>query len=745
MHGHFRLKLLVAAVSLGVASTAFAATGVAGGKQMVAVTQATPLTQGARIMGVLPDSHPVHIEVALKMRHQGKLHTFIANAHSPSALIAKRALTPTEFRATYSPTPSQAKKVVAYLHSHGFTNVKISDNRMLVSADGTSADAQAAFSTHLARVQTAKGQVGYMNTSAAQVPAGLEDVVLSVVGLQDVHYAHTYTRMDSNGKVQPQAVTGHNPMDWQHIYGGSNLSTAAGVPVGIITSGALSQTITDLNSFTSSNGLSQVTTQTINVNGTSNDSSGVGEWNLDSQNIVGMAGGKVGKIVFYNIPSLSNANLTADINRIVSDNAVKIINVSLGECETYTQQDGSAAAQDQAFQQAVAQGQTFSISTGDSGADECGDGGTTPSWPAASQYVVAVAGTRVNTSGTNWVSETVWTDTGGSESKFEPQPSWQNGLFNGSRRGVADVAYPGDPSSGALVIVNGGTQQIGGTSLSAPMFAGFWARVLAIKGSGVGFAAPLLYDLPSSDFHDITSGNNHGEQAGPGYDLASGLGSIIMGQAVDDLGGGTNPPGNTPPTASFTDSIDGLSVSFTDTSSDSDGSIASRSWNFGDGSTSTSINPSHTYTRAGTYTVKLTVTDNDGASNSASKQVTVSGGDNGGSDGKFDNATDTPIPDGGSTTSNINVSGEPGAAPSNLKVHVDIVHPYRGDLRITLYAPGGASVVLKQPDYYDYQSNVDQTWTVNASAVSGNGAWKLKVDDVYTGYSGYIDDWSLQF
>lgn len=127
------------------------------------------------------------------------------------------------------------------------------------------------------------------------------------------------------------------------------------------------------------------------------------------------------------------------------------------------------------------------------------------------------------------------------------------------------------------------------------------------------------------------------------------------------------------------------------------------------------------------------------------------GGDNGGDDGNdnggsvYDNSQDMSVPDGGSVTSSINVSGQPGAAPADLKVHVRVVHPYRGDLRITLYAPGGASVVLKQPDYYDYQGNVDQTWTVNASAVQGNGTWKLKVDDVYTGYSGYLDDWSLSF
>ena len=191
-----------------------------------------------------------------------------------------------------------------------------------------------------------------------------------------------------------------------------------------------------------------MTTQTVNTNGTSTDTSGVVEWNLDSQDIVGMGGGQVQKIIFYNIPTLSNANLTADINTAVTANATKIINVSLGECETSAQGDGSAASQDQSFAQAVAQGQTFSISTGDSGADECGDGGIKPSWPAASQYVTAVAGTHarcvdddVEQRSRVERSQLGNGATGGSPSTFEPKPSWQNALVSGTKRGVADVAF----------------------------------------------------------------------------------------------------------------------------------------------------------------------------------------------------------------------------------------------------------------------------------------------------------------
>ena len=627
MPSHFRLTLLTAAI--GMAAIASANATSANSQAFVALNQhATQLRQGDVVSGPLATSQPIHIEVALKLRNPDQLHAFLATARTSTLSMVQHKMSTQQFVTAYSPTSDQANKVAAWLKAAGFTNVTIAPNRMMISADGRADTAQAAFKTSFVKVRTKEGRNAFMNNSGVQIPAALQDSVLSVIGLQSVHQAHTFAKPVQAGYTT-QAVTGHNPTEFSSIYGGNGVTTAAGVPVGIVTQGKITQTITDLNTFTSQNGLATVTTQTVNTNGTSTDTSGLGEWSLDSQDVVGMAGGQVGSLIFYNIPTLSNANLTADFNTIVNANATKIINVSLGECETSAQGDGSAAAQDQIFQQAVAQGQTFSISTGDSGADECGDGGVTPSWPAASQYVVAVGGTTLNASTTTWNSATVWTSGGGSSSTFEPQPSWQNGVAPGSTRGLPDIAYDADPNSGSKIIVNGATQQYGGTSLSAPLFAGAWARVIAIKGSNVGFAAPLLYQLPASDFHDITSGNNGGETASAGYDLATGRGELIISGAANDIGGGS-PPANVPPVANFSDSISGLTVNFTDSSTDSDGSIASRSWNFGDGSTSTATSPSHTYAAAGTYSVSLTVTDNGGATNTKTQSVTVSSGGGGG-------------------------------------------------------------------------------------------------------------------
>ncbi|MEO7324793.1 MAG: PKD domain-containing protein, partial [Dokdonella sp.] len=121
---------------------------------------------------------------------------------------------------------------------------------------------------------------------------------------------------------------------------------------------------------------------------------------------------------------------------------------------------------------------------------------------------------------------------------------------------------------------------------------------------------------------NITMGNGtYTEQASwSNDDNSCAISHAIVG------GGGSN----VAPVANFSFTTNALVASFIDSSSDSDGSIASRAWTFGDGGTSTATNPSHTYAASGNYSVSLKVTDNGGLTNTKTSSVTVSGGGGGG-------------------------------------------------------------------------------------------------------------------
>ncbi|TXG12069.1 S8/S53 family peptidase, partial [Burkholderia territorii] len=535
-------------------------------------TAGTPAASTAAAASAATEMAPgesVDIVLGLNLRNEAQLDQYLHDLHTPGSPHYRQFLTSAQFAAQYAPTDQQVAAVVAHLRQAGFVNIVVAPNRLLVSASGTAATVKSAFRTTLKRF-TRNGRSVYANTDAAQVPNSIGGIVGAVLGLQNVELMHTGAGSKPQGNTSNLTIPAgasavpHYPTEFSSLYGGDGTPTASQTTVGIISEGDLSQTVSDLNTFAANNGLGTISSSVVQTgpSGSSyTDTSGTVEWNLDSQSIVGAAGGSVKQVVFYVAPSMTLTAITAAYNKAVSDNVAKVINVSLGVCESSAYSTGSQATDDTIFKQAVAQGQTFSVSAGDHGAYECASGTPsrstyTVSEPATSPYVIAVGGTTLftNTSTNTYNSEIVWNDpswqpgtvwsTGGGYSKYEAAPSWQSSSLTGStKRALPDVGFDADLRTGAILVVNGQTSDTlwgsgylnneGGTSLAAPIFTGIWARLQSANNNALGFPASSIYKyFPSNAalVHDVTSGNNgsgtYGYKAKAGWDATTGFGSV---------------------------------------------------------------------------------------------------------------------------------------------------------------------------------------------------------------------------
>jgi kumamolisin len=196
-------------------------------------------------------------------------------------------------------------------------------------------------------------------------------------------------------------------------------------------------------------------------------------------------------------------------------------------------------------------GITFVCAAGDAGAaDESPgspdfDGQRHVDFPSVVPEVTAVGGTKL-VPGARGFSESVWNDglkggaTGGGFSGFVPVPDWQKTAL-GNRtgvtgRGVPDVAAVASPDPGLSIFVRKRWTAAGGTSVAAPIWAGFLAHVNSARAAagkprlGAANAALYLASRTASPFRDVTSGDNSyggvaGFSAAKGWDPTTGLGS----------------------------------------------------------------------------------------------------------------------------------------------------------------------------------------------------------------------------
>jgi len=331
---------------------------------------------------------------------------------------------------------------------------------------------------------------------------------------------HSWVKGGPDGQPSPNASSpsGLGAPDIRSAY---NLTASTGGTVVIVDAYHYPEAEADLGVFRSYYGLPPCTKangcfQQLNQNGgttvTARANSGwILEEALDLDAVSAACPGC--KIVLIEADSNSFANLGTAENSAAQVAGVVAISNSWGGSEF----SGETSNDTQYFNHP---GIAITVSSGDSGY------GT--EYPAASNLVTAVGGTKLTKSGSSW-TETVWSGAGSGCSAYEGKPSWQTDT-GCARRTVADVSADADPSSGLSVYDSHGYQglkgwiTIGGTSLAAPIVAGVYGQA----GGGLSNSYPYSH---TSALRDITSGNNGSCggsylcTAAAGYDGPSGLGT----------------------------------------------------------------------------------------------------------------------------------------------------------------------------------------------------------------------------
>jgi hypothetical protein len=242
-------------------------------------------------------------------------------------------------------------------------------------------------------------------------------------------------------------------------------------------------------------------------------------------------------------------DLLLAVNRAKVQAGVTVISMSWGGSEFLGETNWDSAF----TPRRTSPGETFIAASGDEGSP--------PEWPAISPNVLSVGGTTLKLSGNAYANEWAWSGSTGGVATYESEPLYQRRVQSTGLRANPDVAFDADPDTGIavyLMVPGGGPAgwaEFGGTSASTPQ----WAALVAIANQGralrgippLNAAQSALYNLPSTDFHDITDGSNGGYNAGPGYDGLTGLGSpranLVIQHLVVGIPGGAAAPvsGNT--------------------------------------------------------------------------------------------------------------------------------------------------------------------------------------------------------
>lgn len=543
-----------------------------------------------------PDLQIDHVLMFLKpsAAQQADLDQLLADQQNPASPHFHQWLTPESYAARFGLSANDYAKVSSWLTSQGLTVHDPSRGRNWIAFSGTAA--RVSGSLHVAfHSYQVEGRTHYANTSDPAVPDVLAAVVSGFGGLNN--FPSLFPKVKPQSIQANAATAGQNyltPAAFATIYNVSPLYAAGfdGTGQSIAVVGESDIVLSDLRGFRSALGLAALDPKQVLYGADPGFNGAQVEANLDLE----WSGAIAPKATIYYV---YGPNAFTAFTYAVSLNIAPVISISYGGCES----DSPVDAYRSIAQQANAQGITTLAASGDAGGAGCDRQGVQPAatlgrsvqFPADLPEVTGVGGTMFQEgSGNYWITgktpaadaalsyipEGVWNESslyfglgasGGGASRHYSKPAWQAGpgVPSDGARDVPDVALSAAFHDAYLITYNSGSTLIpvAGTSASAPSLAGIVALLNQYqvkqgfqKTAGLGNINPQLYRLAQSSpsaFHDVISGSNAvpcelgtqdclngavGYSAGPGYDLATGLGSVDAGVLVTSWHAATSAP-----------------------------------------------------------------------------------------------------------------------------------------------------------------------------------------------------------
>ena len=557
----------------------------------------SPLVSKSTLLAPVDANQEIGVTLCLPLSDPKGAAEFARRVSTPGDALFHQYITPEEFAARYGANAADYAALKTWAASVGLKVSQESIARTVLSVRGSVAQLQTIFKTQMNSYRGPDGSEFYSASFSPTIPNEIAAKVSSVLGLTSSKQYAPHARIGKRLGEYPQfGVTDIRKTNTTHGsgpgggYNAANLRTAYGIPsfghlqnntvVALFEQGGFS--VVDVAKYLQANNLPAPKLTPVGVDHsptTISDPLVESEAVLDIDMVIGI-NPSVAEILVYedSIDPFPTALLDA-MTMVADEHKVSIMSISYGDDEA-NQGTEAMQAENNVLGQLTAEGVTVVASSGDDGAYGRGPAGPyNVADPSSQPFVTAVGGTTLFTDGnSNYLGEQAWNElashwgaTGGGISSYWPIPFYQASepgstyvTSNGgsaTHRNVPDVAAVADPFTGVSVYskINGGWIIIGGTSVSAPIWAGYLSvmnagfHYLGLKNigyfntllyavgapfdSGTGLAANQLFDIieGTNGLPPALSFGNPGFSAGLGYDNCTGNGSLWGGNFFPQL------------------------------------------------------------------------------------------------------------------------------------------------------------------------------------------------------------------